>query len=150
MNPDCLAGFRCSRQQPGRRAVISGYPVGVLAIVNVRDAGKTSRESITNSALADVASTPWFHPTRHIELAVIRKKVHDGVEIVGVEGSQERLEGLGGDRWVFTRRTCLIHVAASPFAGAARFAHQAFASEPVHGALPIEAPNASLKSSISE
>jgi hypothetical protein len=66
----------------------------VVPVVDVRDALEAGRKAGSNLPFSHIPVSPWALASRHVQDTVIMEVVHDGVEVMAVEGVQEGSEGL--------------------------------------------------------
>src|SRR5713101_26669 len=89
---------RCARQQPLRNNHVSTDPMAVLTIVDIRETLEARRQPLSHGSLAHKALSPRIWPTRQVQRTIIRKELHDRVQILGIEGIEDRLYGFYGHR----------------------------------------------------
>src|SRR5207253_3970780 len=89
---DLLAVFGCACQGPLRHAVIARNPVMHLSVVNVGDALKPCRQTLSNGGLADISPPPRVGAARQHELTVVGKEAHHCIVIMRVEGCNQLRE----------------------------------------------------------
>src|SRR5712692_8082832 len=89
---------RCARQQPLRNNHVSTDPMAVLTIVDIRETLEARRQPLSHGSLAHKALAPRIWPTRQVQRTIVRKELHDRVQIVGIEGIEDRLYGFYGHR----------------------------------------------------
>jgi integrase-like protein len=85
---------RCPGQEPLRPAALSGYPMAVVAVVDIGNTSKPASKPLPNLVPPLEPSSPWFRSTRHLQDAVIREEAHHRANVVRIESIQEALEGL--------------------------------------------------------
>src|SRR5262249_56207989 len=98
---DGVGGGARSRQKPFRDAEVPADPVTIVAVVDVGQSFEARGEALAHSGLARVSLAPRLGTARHLERAVLGEELHDGVEIMSVEGGGDRLERGDRDSSVF-------------------------------------------------
>ena len=86
--------------------MFAANPVGVVAVVNIWNPGKAGSESLAHGRLSEVAGPPGLGASWHEEFTVLREEIHDGVEVVRIEGGEERLQDIGRDNHVRSEMKC--------------------------------------------
>jgi len=75
-----------------RKGHVPASPMTVIAIVDVREALKARRQSLSHSGLAHKALSRRVGPARHIQGAIVGKELHDRIQVVSIEGVEDGLE----------------------------------------------------------
>src|SRR5579863_5112230 len=93
---DRHAVLRGPGEEPLGDAPIARHEVAVLAVVHVRDPLETGGEAAPDCLLPDEPRAPRLGAAREVERAVVDEVLHDRVEVVAVEGVEDRAERLDG------------------------------------------------------
>ena len=74
--------------------MIAGNPVFIVSVVHIWYAFEACRQSLSDLFLTDIPLASRLRSARHQKLAIVRKEVHYGIEVVRVECRDKLLEGL--------------------------------------------------------
>ena len=85
-------------EQPFRDTEVSLHPVTILAVMDVREPREARRQGVPDGRSPGEPCAPRVWSPRHVERAVVGEERHDRVEIVGVEGVEDRLQSSHGQR----------------------------------------------------
>src|SRR5580658_5950545 len=91
---DALALGRCGAQGPLRHAEVADDEMRVIAVVKLGRGVEIRAQAVSHRVLADIAAPPGSGPIMHLEHAVMGKETQDAIEVLAVEGAENRLERL--------------------------------------------------------
>src|SRR4051812_27493429 len=126
---DVLPGQLSAADRPLRDPAVTARPVALVAVLDVRDPVEPRLDPFAHLLLADQAAPSRRGTARHVEHAVLAEERHHLVDVVGVEGVEERLQS-------WRRHVGAGHEARLPGCQARASRTDPRSRNPVHGSHP--------------